>query len=111
MPHAQTGNDNHYALRIEGRAWLDDLTMAQLWAVLKAAFQQLAPRQELMFMIMLPSGATPCRCLPRSVFESSLATPAMLMEALSASSPLPCADGLYARMTNGSAHWKPASVS
>ncbi|MFS0753925.1 hypothetical protein ABC383_04435 [Noviherbaspirillum sp. 1P10PC] len=111
MPLLQTGNANHYALRIEGRAWLDDQTMEQIWSVLKAAFQPLAPRQELMFMILLPNGATPSRCLPRSVFESSLATPAMLEEALGLSMP-PCRDdSLYSRVPNGSSNWKSASLS
>lgn len=111
MPHAQTGKPNHYALRVEGRAWLDDLTIEQIWAILHAAFQQLEPRQELMFMILMPNGATPCRCLPRSVFESSLPTPAMLVQALSA--PLPPArdDGFYSRVADGSTNWNPASLS
>jgi hypothetical protein len=111
MPHAQTGKLNHYALRVEGRAWLDDLTIEQVWAILHAAFQQLEPRQELMFMILMPSGATPCRCLPRSVFESSLGNPAMLMKALTP--PLPPAgdDGFYSRVANGSTNWNSASLS
>lgn len=111
MPHAQAGNTNHYALRIEGRAWLDDLTIEQLWAVLKAAFQPLESRQELMFMILMPSGATPCRCLPRSVFEACLPSPAMLVEALSAPVPPARDDGLYSRVAVRSAHWKSASLS
>lgn len=111
MPHAHTGNANHYALRIEGRAWLDDLTIEQIWAVLKAAFQPLTPRQELMFMILLPNGATPCRCLPRSVFESCLPTPAMLEDALGSPMPPSRDDGLYSRVANGSANWKSASLS
>lgn len=111
MPPLQTGNANHYALRIEGRAWLDDLTIAQVWSVLKAAFQPLAARQELMFMVMMPNGATPCRCLPRSVFESSLPTPAMLEAALGLTLPPPRDDGLYSRVPNPSPDWKSASLS
>ena len=102
MPPLQTSNANHYALRIEGRAWLDDLTIAQVWAVLKAAFQPLAPRQELMFMIMTPNGATPSRCLPRSVFESSLSTPAILEAALGSTMPPARDGGFYSRVANGS---------
>ena len=101
MPHAQTGNANHYALRVEGRAWLDDLTIEQIWAVLAAAFQQLSPRQELMFMIQMPNGAMPCRCLPRSVFELCIPTPAMLEDALSPLAPLPGNDGQYSSATSG----------
>lgn len=111
MPHAQTGNANHYALRVEGRAWLDDLTIEQLWAVLKAAFQQLEPRQELMFMILMPNGATPCRCLPRSVFESCLPTPAVLVKSLCSSLPSASADGMCSRASDSSASWKPAGLS
>ena len=111
MPHAQTGNNNHYALRIEGRAWLDDLTLSQLWAVLKASFQQLQPRQDLMFMILMPNGATSSRCLPRSVFESCLPTPAMLAEALSASPPAPADNAFYSRMPTGGADLRSASLS
>lgn len=111
MPPLQTGNTNHYALRIEGRAWLDDLTTEQIWAVLKAAFQPLAPRQELMFMVLLPNGATSCRCLPRSVFESCLPTPAILEDALVSTMPPSRDDGLYSRIANGSADWNSASLS
>nr|WP_217344648.1 hypothetical protein [Noviherbaspirillum sp. L7-7A]MBV0878813.1 hypothetical protein [Noviherbaspirillum sp. L7-7A] len=111
MPHAQTGKLNHYALRVEGRAWLDDLTIEQIWAILHAAFQQLEPRQELMFMILMPNGATPCRCLPRSVFESSLPDPAMLLKALTSPLPTPADDGFYFRVANGSANWDSASLS
>ncbi|WP_194711164.1 hypothetical protein [Noviherbaspirillum soli] len=111
MPPVQTGNANHYALRIEGHAWLDDLTIEQIWAVLKAAFQPLPPRQELMFMIMMPNGATPCRCLPRSVFESSLRTPAMLEDALGSTMPPSRDDRPYFRLASGSANSKSASLS
>lgn len=111
MPHAQTGNANLYALRVEGRAWLYDLTIDQIWAVLKSAFQQLEPRQELMFMILMPNGATPCWCLPRSVFESCLPTPAMLVEALASPVLSSRDDALYSRAPNGSQNWKPARLA
>jgi hypothetical protein len=111
MPHAQTGKLNHYALRVEGRAWLDDLTIEQIWAILHAAFQQLDPRQELMFMILMPNGATASRCLPRSVFESSLPNPAMLVKALTPRLPPARDDGFYSRMANGSTNWNSASLS
>jgi hypothetical protein len=87
MHHQATGIANHYALRIEGRAWLDDLTIDQVWAVLKAAFQQLEPQQELMFMTLLPNGEMPSRCLPRSVFDLCMRTPSMLADALSSLMP------------------------
>jgi hypothetical protein len=111
MPYAQTGNANHYALRVEGRTWLDDLTIEQIWAILKAAFQPLGPRQELMFMVLMPNGATPCRCLPRSVFESCLPTPATLAETLA--SPVPPArdDGPHAIVATGRANWASTSLS
>jgi hypothetical protein len=74
-----------YALRIEGRKWLDDLTIEQAWAVLKAAYQQLQHDEELLFMTLLPSGEMPARCLPRSMFDMRLDSPARLAEALLAS--------------------------
>ena len=71
-----------YALRIEGCAWLDDLTIEQVWAVLKAAYQHLQPQQELLFITLLPSGDMPAKCVPRSMFDLCMATPAMLADAL-----------------------------
>lgn len=103
MHQQQNGNANHYALRVEGRPWLDDMTIEQIWTVLQAAFQQLTPRQELMFMILLPNGAMPCRCLPRSVFDLCIRTPAMLEDALSLLVPPSRDDGLYIRMASGGA--------
>lgn len=111
MPHLHTGNANHYALRVEGRAWLDDLTIQQIWAVLKAAFQPLAPREELMFMILMPNGAMPSRCLPRAVFDSCLPTPAMLENALCSAAPLSHDDGVPSLVASGSANWQSASLS
>lgn len=111
MPLLQTDTHNHYALRIEGRAWLDDLTIEQVWSVLKAAFQPLAPRQELMFMVMMPDGATPSRCLPRSVFEASLPTPAMLEKSLGLGMAPSHDDGLPSRPPNGGVNGKSASLS
>lgn len=82
MQAFENGTVNLYALRIEGREWLDDLTIEQVWEVLKAAYQALDPRRDLLFMTLLPNGEMPAKCLPRSVFESSLQTPGMLAEAL-----------------------------
>lgn len=82
MGEQAIGNVNSYALRVEGRPWIDDLTIEQVWAILKAAFQPLEARQELMFMALLPNGEMPSKCLPRSVFDECMGTPAMLANAL-----------------------------
>lgn len=73
---------NYYALRIEGRGWLDDLTLEQVWATLQAAYQQLQHHQDLLFITLLPNGEMPAKCLPRSMFEYCMASPAMLAETL-----------------------------
>jgi len=52
-------SQNQYALRIEGPSWLDDLTIEQMWAVLKAAYQQLRDDQDLLFIALLRSGEMP----------------------------------------------------
>ena len=73
---------NQYALRIEGRDWLDDLTIDQVWATLKAAYQQLQHHQDLLFITLLPSGEMPAKCLPRSMFDFCMSSPAMLADTL-----------------------------
>ena len=82
MEQTATRSSNAYALRIEGRKWLDDITIEQAWAVLKAAYQQLQRDEELLFIVLLPSGEMSARCLPRSMFDICLASPARLAEAL-----------------------------
>jgi hypothetical protein len=74
---------NHYALRIEGRDWMDDLTLEQVWSTLKSAYQQLQHKQDLLFITLLPSGEMPARCLPKAMFDYCMASPAMLAETLS----------------------------
>ena len=73
---------NQYALRIEGRDWLDDLTIEEVWATLQAAYQQLQRHQDLLFLTLLPNGEMPAKCLPRSMFECCMASPAMLAQTL-----------------------------
>jgi hypothetical protein len=73
-----------YALRIEGMPWLDDLSIEQVWAVLRAAYQTLDQNQELLFMMLLPSGDMPAKCLPKSLFESCITTPELLKDAMRA---------------------------
>ena len=73
---------NHYALRIEGRGWLDDLTLEQVWVTLHTAYQQLQHHQDLLFITLLPNGDMPAKCLPRSMFEYCMANPAMLAQTL-----------------------------
>ena len=82
MDQTDICSSNTYALRIEGRKWLDDLTIEQAWAVLKAAYQQLQHDEELLFIMLLPSGEMPAKCLPRSMFDICLNSPARLAEAL-----------------------------
>jgi hypothetical protein len=82
MEQTATCSSNAYALRIEGRKWLDDITIEQAWAVLKAAYQQLQHEEELLFIMLLPSGEMSARCLPRSMFDICLDSPARLAEAL-----------------------------
>jgi hypothetical protein len=82
MKGQQICSDKLYALRIEGKSWMDDLTIDQAWAVLRSAYQQLAANQELLFMLLLPSGEMPAKCLPRSVFEASFANPRSLESAI-----------------------------
>jgi hypothetical protein len=88
MNGQQICSDNLYALRIEGKSWMDDLTIDQAWAVLRSAYQQLAANQELLFMLLLPNGEMPAKCLPRSVFEARFANPRSLESAIQASFPL-----------------------
>jgi hypothetical protein len=82
MEQTETCGGNAYALRIEGRKWLDDITMEQAWAVLKAAYQQLQHDEELLFIMLVPSGEMSARCLPRSMFDICIDSPARLAEAL-----------------------------
>ena len=88
MNGQQTCSHNMYALRIEGQEWLDDLTIDQAWAVLRSAYQQLETDQELLFMLLLPNGEMPARCLPRFLFESHFANPRMLESAISPPVPV-----------------------
>jgi hypothetical protein len=74
---------NDYALRIEGRDWMDDLTLEQVWSTLKSAYQQLQHKQDLLFITLLPSGEMPARCIPKAMFDYCMASPAMLAETLS----------------------------
>jgi hypothetical protein len=71
-----------YALRIEGRDWMDDLTLEQVWVALKSAYQQLQQQQDLLFITLLPNGEMPARCLPKTMFDYCMASPAMLAESL-----------------------------
>lgn len=73
---------NQYALRIEGRDWMDDLTLEQVWSTLKFAYQHLQQQQDLLFITLLPSGEMPARCLPKAMFEHCMASPAMLAQTL-----------------------------
>lgn len=73
---------NQYALRIEGRDWLDDLTIEQIWATLQAAYQKLQHHQDLLFLTLLPNGEMTAKCLPRSMFEYCMGSPAMLAQTL-----------------------------
>jgi hypothetical protein len=57
---------------------MDDLSIEQIWAVLRSAYQGLEQDEELLFMMLLPNGEMPARCLPRCVFESSMTSPARL---------------------------------
>ena len=78
---------NQYALRIEGRDWMDDLTLEQVWSTLKSAYQQLQHTQDLLFITLLPSGEMPARCLPKAMFDYCMASPAMLAETLAFAVP------------------------
>ncbi|MET0962331.1 MAG: hypothetical protein ABWY05_05865 [Noviherbaspirillum sp.] len=82
MERQNIDSSNQYALRIEGRGWLDDLTIEQVWATLQAEYQQLQHHQDLLFLTLLPSGEMPAKCLLRSIFEYSMASPAMLAPTL-----------------------------
>ncbi|MGI4849928.1 MAG: hypothetical protein ACRYGK_17590 [Janthinobacterium lividum] len=72
------GDSNLHALRIEGRQWINDITLAQVWAVLKAAVQELDNGRDLLFMVLLPSGEQPALCLDRSLFAQQLTSPSAL---------------------------------
>lgn len=78
---------NQYALRIEGRDWMDDLTLEQVWSALKSAYQQVQEAQDLLFIILFPNGEMPARCLPKAMFEFRMASPAMLSETLASDTP------------------------
>lgn len=77
----------HYALRIEGRAWMDDLSLERAWSMLQSAYQPLQPRQELLFLMLLPNGEMPARCLPKDMFEHCMASPDRLAAALALAMP------------------------
>jgi hypothetical protein len=81
MQHVDSANQ--YALRIEGRDWMDDLTLEQVWSTLKSAYQQLQQKEDLLFITLLPTGEMPARCLPKAMFDYCMASPAMLAETLS----------------------------
>lgn len=72
-----------YALRLEGKPWLDDLSIEQVWAVLRSAYQALGEEQELLFMMLLPNGEMPARCLPKSLFDALVTSPASLQSMMS----------------------------
>ena len=93
MQHGDSAN--HYALRIEGRNWMDDLTLEQVWSALKSAFQQLQQQQDLLFITLLPNGDMPARCIPKDLFDHFMASPAMLAETLAPviAEPLLLSDG------------------
>ena len=76
---------NQYALRIEGRDWLDDLTLEQVWAALKSAYQQLQDAQDLLFIVLFPNGEMPARCLPKTMFDFRMSSPEKLCETLAPS--------------------------
>lgn len=73
---------NQYALRIEGRGWMDDLTLEQVWSTLESAYQQLQQQQDLLFITLLPNGDMPARCIPKALFDHCMASPAMLAATL-----------------------------
>lgn len=78
---------NQYALRIEGSEWMDDLTLEQVWSALKSAYQQLQQTQDLLFITLLPNGEMPARCLPKTMFDYCMASPAMLADSLAPAVP------------------------
>jgi hypothetical protein len=67
-----------FAVRIENRRWVNDITLPQAWAILHAAFQELAHGEDLLFMVLLPSGEQPALCLSGQLFELQAATPQAL---------------------------------
>jgi hypothetical protein len=71
-----------HALRIEGRKWVNDITLAQAWAILRAAYQELDEHTELLFMAQLPNGEQPALCITRRIFDTLLATPDALEQRL-----------------------------
>lgn len=71
-----------HALRIEGRDWMNDISLPQAWAVLWAAYQELEEDAELMFMVQLPSGDQPALCLTRQIFETLVPNPGALARRL-----------------------------
>jgi hypothetical protein len=46
--------------------------------VLRSEYQAMRDDQELLFMLLLPSGEMPAKCLPRSLFGMCIGSPAML---------------------------------
>ncbi|MDB5839332.1 MAG: hypothetical protein JWQ23_1284 [Herminiimonas sp.] len=68
-------NENTFALRIEGRKWVNDISISQVWAILHAAYLELDPQQEMLFMIMLPSGEQPALCMDKTIFQALMKSP------------------------------------
>jgi len=71
-----------HALRIEGRKWVNDISLEQVWAILNATFQEFDDRDELLFMVQLPSGEQPALCINKQVFHLLIQTPAQLAQYL-----------------------------
>jgi hypothetical protein len=68
-------NENVYALRIEGRKWVNDISLSQAWAILHAAYLELEQQQEMLFMIMLPTGEQPALCMDKTIFQVLMKSP------------------------------------
>lgn len=82
--HESSAGSNLHALRIEGRKWVNDITLAQAWAILQATAQELEQGRDLLFMMLMPNGRQPALCLDQALFIQQLPTPAALAARLAA---------------------------
>jgi hypothetical protein len=82
MSKLPIATERTHALRIEGRKWVDDITLAQAWAILYAAYQELDEQQEMLFMLLLPNGEQPACCINRLIFEQMMSTPETMVQRL-----------------------------
>lgn len=76
--HGLASGGNMHALRIEGRKWVNDITLPQAWAILQATAQELDSGRDLLFMMLMPNGRQPALCLDQSLFVQQFPTPAAL---------------------------------